>query len=76
MTKLKMYRQNKKMTQKELAVLSGVPMRTIQQYEGRLRNIDGASLNTLCDLARVLNVKFYDLIEDENLKIKILNTIA
>ena len=73
--KLQKIRQENKLTQKELAALSGVPIRMIQQYEIKARNIDGASLNYLCSLAQALNVKFYDLIEDENLIIKIKATI-
>jgi transcriptional regulator with XRE-family HTH domain len=62
-------------TQKKLSILTDIPMRTIQQYECRARNIDGASVNTLTSLAIALGVKFYDLIEDDSLREKIKMTI-
>jgi transcriptional regulator with XRE-family HTH domain len=73
--KLQTIRKSKLMTQKELAALSGVPLRTVQQYETGARNINGASLTTLCNMALVLDVKFYDLLEDESLIVKIKATL-
>lgn len=69
--KLKEARKNKKLTQKELAALSGVPLRSIQDYESGARQIDGARLETLCDLALALGVGIADIIENETLIIKL-----
>lgn len=73
--KLQKIRKEKNLTQKQLSALSDVPIRMIQQYEIGARNVDGASLNYLCSMALVLGVKFYELIEDENLIVKIKATI-
>ena len=72
---LKKFRIEKGYTQKELALISGVPLRTVQQYENKARNIDGASLKTLTSLALALDVKFHDLLEDEDLKTKVKLTV-
>lgn len=53
-TNLKLYRQKADLTQKELAEASGVPLRTIQQYEQRQKNINKAQAEYLVMLARVL----------------------
>ena len=54
--KLQEIRKSKKLTQKQLSELSGVPLRTIQIYEIGQRNIDGAGLDVLCALALALDV--------------------
>lgn len=72
---LKKCRIEKGYTQKELAVTSGISLRTIQQYESKARNIDGASLGTLVSLALALGVKFYDLLESDGLKARLKLTI-
>ena len=41
-TNLKLFRQNAGLSQRELAEQSGVPLRTIQQYEQRQKNINKA----------------------------------
>ena len=43
----------------------------IQKYEIGVRNIDGAKLETLCDLAIALDVSISDIVEDETLKTKL-----
>ena len=53
-TNLKLYRQKADLTQKELAEASGVPLRTIQQYEQRQKKINKAQAEYLVMLARVL----------------------
>lgn len=53
-TNLKLYRKKAGLTQKELADASGVPLRTIQQYEQRQKNINKAQAEYLVMLARVL----------------------
>lgn len=53
-TNLKLYRKKAGLTQKELAEASGVPLRTIQQYEQRQKKINKAQAEYLVMLARVL----------------------
>ena len=65
---LQKIRKSKKMTQKRLSELSGIPLRTIQIYEIGQRNIDGAGLDILCALALALNVQIPDILESEELK--------
>lgn len=53
-TNLKILRQRAGLSQRELAELSGVPMRTIQQYEQRRKKINKAQAEYIVMLARVL----------------------
>ena len=67
MTKLQQQRTSKQLTQKRLSELSGIPLRTIQQWECQQRDIDGASIDRLCDLAITVDCKIYDLLENADL---------
>lgn len=71
---LKEQRQKANLSQSELAAISGVNVRTIQQYENGARDINGAKLDTLCTLALALNCKVYDILENDQLKIKLQKT--
>ena len=62
-TKLKQLRQRAGMSQSELAEQSGVPVRTIQQYEQRQKSINKAQAEYLVMLANALHCKAEDLIE-------------
>ena len=62
-TRLKQIRQRAGMSQSELAEQSGVPVRTIQQYEQRQKNINKAKAEYLVMLARVLKCTAEELIE-------------
>jgi len=62
-TKLKQLRQRASLSQSELAEASGVPVRTIQQYEQRQKNINKAQAEYLMMLARALHCSAEDLIE-------------
>lgn len=53
-TKLKRLRKSAGLSQRELAEQSGVPIRTIQQYEQRQKSINKAQAEYLVMLARVL----------------------
>ena len=70
-TKLQKIRVSKNLSQSELAALSGVPVRRIQNYEQLARPIEGARIDTLCDLCLALDCKMEDLIEDKNVIAKI-----
>jgi DNA-binding transcriptional regulator YiaG len=62
-TKLKQLRQRANLSQSELAEVSGVPVRTIQQYEQRQKSINKAQAEYLMMLARALHRNAEDLIE-------------
>ena len=62
-TNLKLLRQNVGLSQRELAEQSGVPLRTIQQYEQRQKNINKAQAKYLIMLAKTLCCVAEDLIE-------------
>ena len=62
-TNLKRKRNQAGFSQKELAELSGVPMRTIQQYEQRQKNINKAQVEYLLKLSSALCCEVESLIE-------------
>ena len=62
-TNLKMIRTKLNLTQKELSDISGVPVRTIQQYEQRQKNINKAQTEYLVMLSKALSCKIEDLLE-------------
>ena len=60
---LKRMRQKTGLSQSELAKLSEVPVRTIQQYEQRQKNINAAKAETLIRIAKYLYCSVDDLME-------------
>ncbi len=60
---LKYLRKRSGLSQKELAELSGVPVRTIQQYEQRQKDINRARGEYLLRLSSVLCCEIIDLME-------------
>ena len=62
-TNLKLLRKKAGLTQQELAEQSGVPLRTLQQYEQRQKDINKAQAGYLMMLARVLCCKVEKLME-------------
>lgn len=62
-TNLKLLRQKAGLGQRELADLSNIPVRTIQQYEQRQKNINKAQAEYLVMLAKVLYCEVGDLLE-------------
>lgn len=60
---LKRIRISRNLSQKELAIYSDIPIRTIQQYEQRKKDINKASVSYVCRLAKALNCNIEDLIE-------------
>lgn len=63
------------LSQSELAAVSNIKLRTIQQFECGQRNINNAKLDTLCTLSLAMNCTIYDLLEDEQLKIKLKKSV-
>lgn len=62
-TNLKRMRMRVGFSQSQLAEVSGVPVRTIQQYEQRQKNINKAQVEYLFMLAQALCCRVEDLIE-------------
>lgn len=62
-TNLKYLRQLAGLSQSELAAFSDVPLRTIQQYEQRQKDINKAQVTYLLRFAQTLNCNIEDLIE-------------
>lgn len=66
-TKLKRIREAAGLSQNELAVKSGVSLRSIQMYEQRNNDIDKAQGHTLYKLSVALGCSIEDLLERPNL---------
>lgn len=64
-TNLKMFRKRAGLNQRELAEFSGVPLRTVQQYEQRQKSINKAQAESLAKLADVLCCDIRDLLEND-----------
>lgn len=62
-TRLALYRKAVDLTQKELAEEAGVPLRQIQLFEQRERNINNAKFETVYRISKALNCKAEDLFE-------------
>ena len=62
-TNLKLLRQQNNLSQRELSEISGVPFRTIQQYEQRQKSINKAQAEYLIMLAGALHCSTEQLIE-------------
>lgn len=62
-TNLKIYRKRAGLSQKQLAELSDIPVRMIQHYEQRQKNINKAQTEYLVRLSKVLNCDIEDLLE-------------
>lgn len=63
MTALKHLREQNGFSQSRLAAVSGVPVRTIQQYEQRQKDIHKAGFDSIIKLAAALSCEPYDLID-------------
>lgn len=62
-TNLKIYRKRAGLSQKELAEQAEIPVRMIQHYEQRQKNINKAQVKYLARLSRVLNCNIEELLE-------------
>lgn len=60
---LQIIRKASKLTQKELSKKSNVSLRSIQQYEQKVKNINKAATDTLLSLSFVLGCNIEDLLE-------------
>lgn len=75
MSNLKKMREVSGMSQSKLAEKSNVKLRMIQVYEQGYRDIDGANLETLLDLASALDCKVADILENPIMKEKANNAL-
>lgn len=62
-TNLKIYRKRANLSQKQLAELADIPVRMIQHYEQRQKNINKAQTEYLVGLSKVLNCDIKELLE-------------
>ena len=62
-TRLKTIRENRGLSQSQLAKLSGVNLRSIQMYEQKINDIDKAQTGTIYKLSRVLGCTIEELLE-------------
>lgn len=62
-TRLKSLRKRAGLSQRELSEFSGVPLRTIQQYEQRQKSINKAQAEYLVQLSQVLYCNVAELLE-------------
>lgn len=65
MTNLETIRKAKKLTRRELALLSGVKEITIRYYESGILDLSKAKLCVLISLAKALKVKVIDIIDKD-----------
>lgn len=63
-SRLKFYREEKGLSQSQLAEKSGVSIRVIQAYECGARDINKASVITALELAEALDCDIYNIIND------------
>lgn len=66
-TKFKKFREDKGLSQGQLAKGSGVSIGTIRAFDQGYRNINDAQFKTLVDLSLVLDVPISDMLTDEEL---------
>ena len=67
MTRLKDIRKSKKITQSKLSEISGVNLRTLQDYEQGKKDINKVAGITLYKLSEALECKIEDLLELEEI---------
>lgn len=65
-SRLKFYREEKGLSQSQLAKASGVNLRIIQAYECGARDINGAKVITVLKLAEALGCDVYQIINDRD----------
>ena len=69
LTNVKKYRLEKGLTQAELSNASQISLGTIRKYEQGLANIEDSGLFALLMIAKALNVRPYDLIESQAMRL-------
>lgn len=64
---LRSFRKKEKLTKKQLSDLTGISMRTIDDYETGKRDINGAKIKTVLKLSEALGCRMRDILDDEEL---------
>ena len=64
-TRLRFYRMRLGLSQRQLAEAADIPLRTIQQYEQRQKNINHARSVYMLSLSKVLRCSQQDLMEKD-----------
>ena len=67
MTKIEKLRRKKGMTQFQLAIRTGIEQCRISNFEKMRNNIDNARIETVCKFAKTLNVKAWEILNDQTL---------
>ena len=62
-TNLKQKRLEAGLSQSELSRLSSIPVRTIQQYEQRQKNINSAKVESVLSISKALSCDINDILE-------------
>lgn len=65
--KLRTLRVQKELSQAELARVTGISLKTIQNYEQIPQQIERARIDTLCALCAALGCRIGDILEDKKL---------
>lgn len=65
---MKLFRESKNISQEQLAKETGLSIQLIRLYEQEPVRRNNAKLSSLIKLAKALNCKVSDLIEDKDLK--------
>lgn len=68
MSKLQELRKAQGLSQSQLAKITNINVRVLQNYEQQERPIDNAGLDKLIPLALALNCKISDILENEELR--------
>lgn len=71
--KLKALRAKKGVSQSELAKLSGVNLRSIQNYEIERRDLSNANIEQIVNLSNALQIPFYEFLTDKVKESVIIN---
>jgi transcriptional regulator with XRE-family HTH domain len=64
--KLKTMRLSRGLSQQQLAELTGLNMRTLQNYEQGVADFNGCNIKKIFDVALVLDCDVEDILTDEN----------
>lgn len=75
MSRLKSIRLEKNFTQQEIAEYCKISIAAVQSYEQNKTKIENCHLETLLKMSEMLDVRFFDLLEDESIRKKIQKQI-
>lgn len=69
---LQAIRENKDITQKELANKTGISLSSIRAFEQGQRNINGASIDKLIKICNVLECTISDILDNKEVKTMVI----